>query len=214
MTNKSKASGKSGIEAKIIETARRMFVENGFEETSMSDIAAKVGINRPTLHYYFRTKDKMFQAVFEQILVSLVPKVAEIIGNDEICLEKRIGKIIDAYYELFLQNPCMPLFVMREANRDIEHLLLTIKSLGIEMFYLNVCDALKAEMKKGTINDTPLRFIFLTFYGLLTMPFIAKGMCSSFLLHDDEDFNEMLQKWKYVVVAQMTALLSNRIPQQ
>ena len=51
------------IESRIIEAAKQEFIKKGFEQTSMSDIAAVVGINRPTLHYYFRTKDKMFQAV-------------------------------------------------------------------------------------------------------------------------------------------------------
>lgn len=58
------------LETKIIEIAKQQFIENGFVETSMSDIAAKVGINRPGLHYYFRTKDRMFQAVFGDIVQS------------------------------------------------------------------------------------------------------------------------------------------------
>ena len=53
----------SDLEQQIIKTAQQLFIEKGFVETSMSDIAATVGINRPTLHYYFRTKDKMFKAV-------------------------------------------------------------------------------------------------------------------------------------------------------
>lgn len=62
------------LETKIIEAAKELFIENGFAETSMSDIATKVGINRPGVHYYFRTKDKMFQAVFGSIVKSLYPK--------------------------------------------------------------------------------------------------------------------------------------------
>ena len=54
------ATNDNNIENKIIETAQQLFVKNGFTDTNMSDIAAAVGINRPTLHYYFRTKDKMF----------------------------------------------------------------------------------------------------------------------------------------------------------
>lgn len=57
------ATENNELEYQIIETAKQLFIEKGFVETSMSDIAAKVGINRPTLHYYFRTKDRMFQAV-------------------------------------------------------------------------------------------------------------------------------------------------------
>ena len=60
------------VEKKIVEAAKELFIENGFAETSMSDIAAKVGINRPVLHYYFRTKDKMFQAVFGNIILSFI----------------------------------------------------------------------------------------------------------------------------------------------
>ena len=39
------------IESRIIEAAKQEFIKKGFEQTSMSDIAAVVGINRPTRHY-------------------------------------------------------------------------------------------------------------------------------------------------------------------
>ena len=54
------ATENNHLEQRIIETAQQLFIEKGFTETSMSDIAHTVGINRTTLHYYFRTKDKMF----------------------------------------------------------------------------------------------------------------------------------------------------------
>ena len=76
------ATENNELEYQIIETAKQLFIEKGFVETSMSDIAAKVGINRPTLHYYFRTKDRMFQAVFGSIVMSLLPKVQEIIQQE------------------------------------------------------------------------------------------------------------------------------------
>ena len=63
------------LEEKIIAVAKDVFIERGFDGASMSDIAAKVGINRPTLHYYFRTKDKMFEAVFLSIVQSFIPKI-------------------------------------------------------------------------------------------------------------------------------------------
>ena len=53
------------MEQKIVSAAKKLFIEKGYEETNMTDIAAEIGINRPTLHYYFRTKDIMFKAVLE-----------------------------------------------------------------------------------------------------------------------------------------------------
>ena len=44
------------IEQNVIACAHRLFIEKGYVNTSMSDIAAAVGITRPALHYYFRTK--------------------------------------------------------------------------------------------------------------------------------------------------------------
>ena len=67
----------------------------------MSDIAATVGINLPTiLHYYFRTKDKMFKAVFGSIVMSLMPKIQDIVKQD-IPFMERLSMILDEYIEPF-----------------------------------------------------------------------------------------------------------------
>ena len=100
----------SDLEQQIIKTAQQLFIEKGFVETSMSDIAATVGINRPTLHYYFRTKDKMFKAVFGSIVMSLMPKIQDIVKQD-IPFMERLSMILDEYIELFTSNPCLPRFI-------------------------------------------------------------------------------------------------------
>ena len=77
-------------EERIIREARRLFIERGFENTSMSNIAQAAGINRPALHYYFRTKEKMFSAVFSDIIASVVPKIEYILTKDR-PIGERIG---------------------------------------------------------------------------------------------------------------------------
>ena len=57
-----------GQEMVMIDSARRLFIEKGFEDTTMCDIAELAGVNRSTLHYYFPNKDVMFKAVFSSIL--------------------------------------------------------------------------------------------------------------------------------------------------
>ena len=106
------ATNDNNIENKIIETAQQLFVKNGFTDTNMSDIAAAVGINRPTLHYYFRTKDKMFQAVFGNIILSLAPEIQGIMVQDK-PISERIGRVVDAYFKIFTDNPSLPIFIVR-----------------------------------------------------------------------------------------------------
>ena len=112
------ATENNELEHQIIETAKQLFIEKGFAETSMSDIAARVGINRPTLHYYFRTKDRMFQAVFGSIVMTLLPKVQDIIKQDLPFID-RINRILDEYVTLFTENPDIPRFICGEIQHPI-----------------------------------------------------------------------------------------------
>mgnify|MGYP000554928664 CR=1 FL=1 len=83
------------LEDRIVDVAKDVFLENGFEMTSMSDIAAKVGINRPTLHYYFRTKERMFRAVLAPIFETFMPKVQTLLAGD---IRKNSRRISDYFF--------------------------------------------------------------------------------------------------------------------
>ena len=195
------------LETKIIEIAKQQFIENGFAETSMSDIAAKVGINRPGLHYYFRTKERMFQAVFGEIVLFLLPKIQDIVLQKDKPVTERVGGVIDAYFEVFSENPRLPLFVMRESNRDVNHLINTLADLRLERNFLEIARSLQDEMDSGRLKPVPLRFVFFTFYSLLIMPFVMKGLCASLFLEKGESFEEMFARWKPYIVMQMDNLL-------
>lgn len=125
------ATENNELEYQIIETAKQLFIEKGFVETSMSDIAAKVGINRPTLHYYFRTKDRMFQAVFGSIVMSLLPKVQEII-QQELPFIDRVSLILDKYITLFTENPDMPKFICGEYNAMSTTCLMQLRKCSLK----------------------------------------------------------------------------------
>lgn len=195
------------LETKIIEIAKQQFIENGFAETSMSDIAAKVGINRPGLHYNFRTKERMFQAVFGEIVLFLLPKIQDIVLQKDKPVTERVGGVIDAYFEVFSENPRLPLFVMRESNRDVNHLINTLADLRLERNFLEIARSLQDEMDSGRLKPVPLRFVFFTFYSLLIMPFVMKDLCASLFLEKGESFEEMFARWKPYIVMQMDNLL-------
>ena len=159
----------SDLEQQIIKTAQQLFIEKGFVETSMSDIAATVGINRPTLHYYFRTKDKMFKAVFGSIVMSLMPKIQDIVKQD-IPFMERLSMILDEYIELFTSNPCLPRFICGEIQRDVNHLLATAKELQFGDALSQVKDSILTAMEDGKLKKVPIHIVFLTVYSLLSYP--------------------------------------------
>lgn len=196
------------LEARIIETAKQMFIERGFTETSMCDIAARVGINRPCLHYYFRTKDRLYQAVFGEIISSFLPQVKDIILHTEVPIMQRVERLVDAYYgHIFKENPQLPIFIIKEMDRDVDYLLNTVRRLGFDRFLYEVFDSLQAEMDAGKLKPVPPRMVFYTFYGGLIMPFVSRNLAFSIFLEPGETFDELLLRWKPYVIRQMAALL-------
>lgn len=205
MANEKKHVG--GLEARIVDAARELFLERGFAGTSMSDIAQHVGINRPTLHYYFRTKERMFGAVFGGIVGSLVPRVKDIILQDDKPVGERVGKVVDAYYGVFADNPSLPLFIVREMDRDFDGVANTLIELGLKSYINSIKQGLLEEMKAGRLKRVPMRYLFMTFYSMLTMPFVARNLCCNVLVSDGESFADFLAEWKGYIVDAVERML-------
>ena len=197
----------NNIEERILETAKILFIEKGFTETSMSEIAAAIGINRPVLHYYYRTKEKLFKAVSGMIIQSILPKVQNIIQNKHEPISVRIRNIVETYYSTLSEYPNLPLFIYREMHRDTGFLIESIMTSEIKDSFNSWINNLQEEMEEDLLEKIPLRILFLSFYSLLTFPFLTKDFCSCTLLKDGESFDKLLEEWKPYLVSQITFLL-------
>lgn len=209
MTDKNnvRTTENTDMEFRILEAAKDVFMEKGFAETSMGDIAARVGINRPSLHYYFRTKDRIFQAAFGMIIQKIVPKVEEFITAKDVPISERVASLVDVYYEIFKNNPTLPLFIVREINRDVNYIIDTIHHTPMRMTLMKIVTSLRKEMADGKLNTVPLSVLFCTFYGAMAFPFLTKNLYERMLGDEEGTFNELLEQWKPYVVRQMDNLL-------
>lgn len=195
------------LEQHIINVARQVFIEKGFVETSMSDIAAAAGINRSGLHYYFRTKDRMFEAVFADIVSQFVPAIQHILTQDT-PIGERAEKVIDVYLATMLKNPSLPMFMIREAQRNSTHIIETFKNSPITQFATNIKGILQHEMECGKIKKVPLEHIIYSLYGAILFPFLAKPLTNELQLTDDETFADTMRQWKNQIIKQIELLLS------
>lgn len=193
------------LEQQIIRAAKQVFIEKGYAKAGMSDIAARVGINRSGLHYYFRTKEKMFEAVFADIVLSFIPSIHNVILQER-PVSDRIAEMIDIYFDVFRKEPCFPIFIAQEIQRDPAHLFDTLRKLEIGQYAARIQAALEAEMAAGTIRQVPLEFIFYTFYGLVVFPFLARPL-AEMVFEGPAGFEEKLQAWKAHLIRQMKHLL-------
>ncbi len=113
---------KVNTEDRILEAAKEVFIAKGFDGARMQEIADTAEINKALLHYYFRNKDKLFEAVFEETLLQIGPMVLSFV-NEPIPLEVKIWKFVDDYIEIIRNNPKLPLFILNEIHVNPDRIL-------------------------------------------------------------------------------------------
>ena len=101
------------IEKRILWVAERLFLEKGFNGTSTTEIAKTVGCNQTLIHYYFRTKEKLFWDVFE-------PKVEQVVEyldaplDESLDFKERIRNVIDFYFGILELDERLAPFIVNE----------------------------------------------------------------------------------------------------
>lgn len=193
------------MEHKIIEAAKATFLKKGYKDTNMADIAAEVGLTRPAMHYYFRTKERLFQAVFGDILMSFIPQIKVSLSAD-IPLELKISQIVETYMSVLEDSPTLPVFIVQEINRDIDNIISIALDNNLVELGQSVVNVLNREMEEGRIRKMPLIELGYTFYGLMMVPFLARP-AGQMIFGKDSYSPEFLKEWKENVIRQMVYLL-------
>jgi TetR/AcrR family transcriptional regulator len=101
------------MEQTILDAAEHLFMEKGFALTSTTEIAEKAGCNQALIHYYFRTKEKLFEAVFEKKIQIFFSNIIEISDKAE-SFEEILRRAIEAHFDMIRANPQLPFFIVNE----------------------------------------------------------------------------------------------------
>jgi AcrR family transcriptional regulator len=98
----------------IINTAEKLFSLTGFDGTSVRDIATEAGVNVAMISYYFGSKEKLMEAVFEQRTTNIRIKVENLLLNDSITHMEKVNILIDDYVDKFIHQQEFHKIMMRE----------------------------------------------------------------------------------------------------
>jgi len=168
------ASPPDSTEQKIFDAAHEVFVQKGMDGAKMQEIADRAGINKALLHYYFRSKEKLYESVARAILGRAVPAVRQIIEND-LPLEEKIRRFIDFYISLISRNTYIPLFIITEINKHPDRFFDNILPKDLprpEVFFRQV----EAEIAAGRIRPIKPPHLLVNTIALCVFPFIGKPM--------------------------------------
>ena len=165
-------------EYRILAGAREEFIENGLRGARMQSIADRCGVNKALLHYYFRSKERLYQAVMKDIMQTMRAAIEEqlgsINGGDDI--RTLLHRLITVYIHTLQHNPDFPRFMLREMADGGANLSKLIESVDplIKNIPVEINRRLAAGMASGRIRQVPPLHLMLNVLGMCIFTFIAR----------------------------------------
>jgi TetR/AcrR family transcriptional regulator len=182
-------------EEKIFEAATDIFVEKGMDGARMHDIASHAGINKALLHYYFRTKDQLFNAVFEMIARKIFKRFAPVF-DENLTLEEKIKFFFKEHIAFLQANPRLPGFLLNEVNRNPERIKNLLKNVDFDNIWLKIYELHEDELKKYSITKNSMPQLMISIAALSVFPFAAKGILEGILDKTGHNFNDFVEERK------------------
>ncbi len=189
-----KTENKETTEHQILEAAKAVFQAKGMEGARMQEIADQAGINKAMLHYYYRSKDLLFEAVFKSAFLLLAPQLNAIL-NDESSVEDKIRNFSFNYVSFMMKHPYLPNFIFQELNRKEDFILKLKENTGfptLEKFKAKV----DAEIGQGILNPIEADQLFVNIIALNIFPFLGKPLIKAFADKDEQAYKDFLETRK------------------
>ena len=190
-------SRERSMEQKILETAERLFLDKGFALTSTTEIAKEAGCNQALVHYYFRTKDNLFQKIFES-KVRLFGMTFLSAGRAGDTFEDKVRKIVESHFDILSANPKLPLFLINEVPRNPERFAALRQEIGAltrELFG-SLDESLRAEVRKGSVRQITLFDLMYSIASINVFLFISAPIIGHIFQKNDDDMEKFMRHRK------------------
>ena len=182
-------------EEKIFEAATEVFTEKGMDGARMQDIANHAGINKALLHYYYRTKDHLFNAVFEKIAGQIFKKFAPVL-DENLSLEEKIRFFFREHIAFMQKNPRLPSFILNELHRNPERIRKLIRSIDINKLWTTLEVQHKEELDRYNITKENIPQFMTTVAGMSVFPFVARPVIANIMEKMGYDFDTYIEERK------------------
>ena len=192
-------------EQRILLAAEREFFEKGFAGARTTSIAESAGVTHAMLHYYFRTKVKLFEKIISNKMSSLGELMLNSLAHSDLPLFEKIRTIINRHLDFISENPALPLFFIREVYADPERMKIVTSSLSshaeksIDKLQRDIDEA----ASKGKCRNIDAEMLLLDIVSLNIFSFLAQPILDvvlSTLFSDKKQFLELRKKENFETI--------------
>jgi AcrR family transcriptional regulator len=188
-------------EAKILAAAEQIFVRDGYDGARMQAIAEAAGINKAMLHYYFRSKEKLFEKILQERIIAFLPELNAAF-HSRMTVEERIEAFVDAYLHMLTANPQLPLFVLYSLYRNPSF----ADRIPRVMFDM-ITTYFQEEINAGRIKPVDPSQFLLSILSMCIFPYVARPIACHMMGKDHHAYDALLAQRKPEIMKLIKAML-------
>lgn len=186
-------------ESRILDAAHAVFVQHGTAGARMLDIAKAAGVNQALLHYYFRTKDRLAEAVFRRAAGQLFLQVIQVLSSD-LPLEEKVAQVVAIEIDHLSRTPGLPSYIISELHHHPERVRVLIGAFTggtpehvRPMLIQKVRQQIATAVRAGTLQPIDPEQFVVNLLSLCVFPFAARPMIMVLLGLDQRGFEAFIK---------------------
>lgn len=186
---------KDDTEILIKKTAKKLFFGEGKFNATTQEIADAAGVNRTLINYYFRSRDNLFNLVFEEAQQEEMEKSTAIISSDFTFREK-LERFIDDSLKSAVQYPYLEIYLVTQMNQGC----VLEKPHDFDEINKQVGTELQKEIEKGNIAPISVMQFIINLAALVSFPTCMRPLLQKNLKLSDEEFDEIIRERKDIIL--------------
>ncbi len=191
-----------GTEQQIFNAALKVFSRKGKDGARMQEIADYAGINRALLHYYFRSKSKLYEAVFAHGFKQFIGGLSQSLRSER-SFESSLRTFVHGYMDYLCEHQDMARLMINEClsgGPTLESYLSAAIEKREEFPGLLMEDRIRQAIEAGEIREVDPQHTMLTIVSACLFPFIALPTVRLFHPEAVTDFEEFVKERKQHIV--------------
>ncbi|RMG59818.1 MAG: TetR/AcrR family transcriptional regulator [Bacteroidetes bacterium] len=196
-------SDDSNTKDRILAAARQEFYQKGLAGARMAAIGEAAGVNKAMLHYYFRTKQDLFEEVFISAFGQVIAPIPGILMGEGGLMD-RISRLSAYYHDTLTQTPELPVFVMNALQAEGGGLLKRVlerAQIPLPQMLPVLMEKIRAELSEGPYREMDPREVFLNVVSMSVFPFMLKPFLMTLFSMEEADFRAFIDQRRETVPA-------------